>query len=97
MAKGERGNVLQIFEDKPMAHEAWDIDIFYKEKMREIKDLQSVELIESGNLKAIVRFKYKYMNTSISQDMILYANSIRIDFKTNVDWREKSNYLKLHL
>lgn len=95
LAKGERGNVLQMFEDKPMAHEAWDIDIFYKEKMREVKDLQSVELIEDGNLKAVIRFKYKYMNTTISQDMILYSNSNRIDFKTNVDWREKKQLLKV--
>ncbi|WP_077175932.1 alpha-mannosidase [Paraclostridium bifermentans] len=95
LAKGERGNVLQMFEDKPMAHEAWDIDIFYKEKMREVKDLQSVELIEAGNIKAVIRFKYKYMNTTISQDMIVYANSNRIDFKTNVDWREKKQLLKV--
>lgn len=95
LAKGERGNVLQMFEDKPMAHEAWDIDIFYQEKMREVKDLQSVELIEIGNLKAVIRFKYKYMNTTISQDMIVYANSSRIDFKTNVDWREKKQLLKV--
>ncbi|GKZ08515.1 alpha-mannosidase [Paraclostridium bifermentans] len=95
LAKGERGNVLQMFEDKPMAHEAWDIDIFYQEKMREVKDLQSVELIEDGNIKAIIRFKYKYMNTTISQDMIVYANSNRIDFKTNVDWREKKQLLKV--
>lgn len=95
LAKGERGNVLQMFEDKPMAHEAWDIDIFYQEKMREVKDLQSVELIEAGNLKAVIRFKYKYMNTTISQDMIVYANSNRIDFKTNVDWREKKQLLKV--
>lgn len=95
LAKGERGNVLQMFEDKPMAHEAWDIDIFYQEKMREVKDLQSVELIEDGNLKAVIRFKYKYMNTTISQDMILYSNSNRIDFKTNVDWREKKQLLKV--
>lgn len=95
LAKGERGNVLQIFEDKPMAHEAWDIDIFYQEKMREVKDLQSVELIEDGNIKAVIRFKYKYMNTTISQDMIVYANSNRIDFKTNVDWREKKQLLKV--
>lgn len=95
LAKGERGNVLQMFEDKPMAHEAWDIDIFYQEKMREVKDLQSVELIEIGNLKAVIRFKYKYMNTTISQDMIVYANSNRIDFKTNVDWREKKQLLKV--
>lgn len=95
LAKGERGNVLQMFEDKPMAHEAWDIDIFYQEKMREVKDLQSVELIEVGNLKAVIRFKYKYMNTTISQDMIVYVNSSRIDFKTNVDWREKKQLLKV--
>lgn len=95
LAKGERGNVLQMFEDKPMAHEAWDIDIFYQEKMREVKDLQSVELIELGNLKATVRFNYKYMNTTISQDMMVYANSNRIDFKTNVDWREKKQLLKV--
>lgn len=78
-----------------MAHEAWDIDIFYQEKMREVKDLQSVELIEDGNIKAVIRFKYKYMNTTISQDMIVYANSNRIDFKTNVDWREKKQLLKV--
>lgn len=95
LAKGERGNVLQMFEDKPMAHEAWDIDIFYQEKMREVKDLQSVELIEDGNIKAVIRFKYKYMNTTISQDMIVYADSNRIDFKTNVDWREKKQLLKV--
>lgn len=95
LAKGERGNVLQMFEDKPMAHEAWDIDIFYQEKMREVKDLQSVELIEDGNIKAVIRFKYKYMNTTIRQDMIVYANSNRIDFKTNVDWREKKQLLKV--
>lgn len=95
LAKGERGNVLQMFEDKPMAHEAWDIDIFYQEKMREVKDLQSIELIEAGNIKAVIKFKYKYMNTTISQDMIVYANSNRIDFKTNVDWREKKQLLKV--
>ena len=95
LAKGERGNVLQMFEDKPMAHEAWDIDIFYQEKMREVKDLQSVELIEDGNIKAVIRFKYKYMNTTISQDMRVYDNSNRIDFKTNVDWREKKQLLKV--
>ncbi|MGL5650460.1 MAG: alpha-mannosidase [Paraclostridium sp.] len=95
LAKGERGNILQMFEDKPMAHEAWDIDIFYQEKVREVKDLQSIELIEVGNLKAVIRFKYKYMNTTISQDMIVYANSSRIDFETNVDWREKKQLLKV--
>ncbi|MGX4600853.1 alpha-mannosidase [Faecalimicrobium sp. JNUCC 81] len=95
LAKGQRGNVLQMFEDKPMAHEAWDIDIYYQEKMREVTDLQNIELIECKNLKAVVRFSYKYMNTTINQDMVVYADNRRIDFVTNVDWREQKQLLKV--
>ncbi len=95
LAKGQRGNVLQMFEDKPMAHEAWDIDLYYQEKMREVTDLQNVEVVENGSLKAVVRFNYKYMNTTINQDMIVYKNDRRIDFKTNVDWREQKQLLKV--
>ena len=95
LSKNQKGNVFQIFEDKPMAHEAWDIDIYYQEKMREVTDIQSIELIENGNLRSIVRFSYKYMNTTISQDMIVYKNDRRIDFVTNVDWREQKQLLKV--
>lgn len=95
LAKRQRGNVLQMFEDKPMAHEAWDIDIYYQEKMREVTDLQNIELIQCKNLKAVVRFSYKYMNTTINQDMVVYADNRRIDFVTNVDWREQKQLLKV--
>lgn len=95
LAKNQRGNVLQMFEDKPMAHEAWDIDIYYQEKMREVTDIQNIEFIENGNLRAIVRFNYKYMNTTINQDMIVYKYDRKIDFVTNVDWREQKQLLKV--
>ena len=81
LAKNQRGNVLQMFEDKPRAHEAWDIDIYYQEKMREVTDLQNVCVVENGNLKAVVRFNYKYMNTTINQDMVVYKNDRRIQRK----------------
>lgn len=95
LAKNQRANVFQMFEDKPMAHEAWDIDIYYQEKMREVTDIQNIELIENGNLRATVRFSYKYMNTTINQDMVVYKDDRRIDFVTNVDWREKKQLLKV--
>ena len=95
LAKNQRGNVLQMFEDKPMAHEAWDIDIYYQEKMREVTDIQNIELVENGNLRAVVRFNYKYMNTTINQDMVVYKYDRRIDFVTNVDWREQKQLLKV--
>ena len=32
-----RANVFQAFEDKPMNFDAWDIDIYYQEKVAEIR------------------------------------------------------------
>ncbi len=43
---GHIGNQLQAFEDKPMCFDNWDIDIYYKEKMWLIDDIQDIEVIE---------------------------------------------------
>ncbi|NLV91693.1 MAG: alpha-mannosidase [Firmicutes bacterium] len=95
LAPGARGNVLQVFEDKPMAHDAWDIDIFYQEKMREVTDLMSVDLVEANALQAVVRFNWRYMDSTICQDLVVYADSRRIDFRTHVDWHEQHQLLKV--
>lgn len=94
LASGERGNVLQVFEDKPLAHDAWDIDLFYQEKMEEVTALQSAEVIENGALRAVVRFHYTYKDSTITQDMTVYADSRRIDFRTEADWHERRRLLK---
>lgn len=94
LAQGERGNVLQIFEDKPIDYDAWDIDIFYQQKMREITNLVSFEVTQCGALRLTVHMVWNYMNTVISQDMILYGTDRRIDFKTNVDFHERQQLLK---
>ncbi|MBW5447552.1 alpha-mannosidase [Cohnella sp. CFH 77786] len=94
LSKGGRGNVLRVFEDKPLHFDAWDIDIFYKDKAAEITDLTSVELLETGPLYAVVRFCWSYGRSRIVQDMKVYAGSRRIDFVTNVDWQEHNQLLK---
>ncbi len=95
LAEGARGNVLQVFEDKPMRHDAWDIDIYYQQKMREVTDLQSVELVEANALQAVVRFSWQYMDSIITQDLVVYSDSRRIDFRTKVDWHEQHQLLKV--
>lgn len=94
LKNGEKANVLQVFEDKPSDYDAWNIDIFYQEKMREITQLVSIKCVELGNLRAVLRGEWKYQNSTIVQDMIVYANNRRIDFKTYVDWHEKHQLLK---
>ncbi|RED58571.1 alpha-mannosidase [Cohnella lupini] len=95
LASQARGNVLQVFEDKPLNFEAWDIDIFYQEKMREITDLVSAELVETGPLVAAIEFKWRYAKSVITQRMTVYAGSRRIDFRTHIDWREHQQLLKV--
>ena len=95
LAEGGRGNVLQLFEDKPLAHEAWDIDMFYQEKMREVTDLQSIEIINQGSLQMELQLTWKYMSTTIKQNLVLYAHNKRIDFKTKIDWHERKQLLKV--
>lgn len=94
LKENERGNVLQIFEDKPLRFDAWDIDLFYQEKMKEITQLNSIEVIESNELRAVVRFIWEYNRSIIQQDMIVYAGNRRIDFVTKVDWHEQHQLLK---
>ncbi|BBI32944.1 alpha-mannosidase [Cohnella abietis] len=95
LAQNSRGNVLQVFEDKPLNFEAWDVDIFYQEKMREISELVSAELVEAGPLAATVEFKWNYAKSVITQKMTVYAGSRRIDFRTHIDWQEHQQLLKV--
>ncbi len=89
------GNVLQVFEDKPKSrHEAWDIDIYYQEKMSIISDIRLIHVLEIGPVRAVILFEWKYGNSLISQKMTVYGKSRRIDFATTVDWREQRQLLK---
>ncbi|MDF2963122.1 MAG: alpha-mannosidase [Paenibacillus sp.] len=95
LAAGSRGNVLQVFEDKPKSrHEAWDIDIYYQEKVEEIRELTSVEVLETGPVRAVVQFTWRYKDSTVVQQLTVYSVSRRIDFKTVIDWHEQRKLLK---
>ena len=87
--------MLQIFEDKPLAHDAWDIDLFYQEKMEEIHDLATFDIEENGEFNLQHRVTWKYHHSEIAQRVVFYKNDRRIDFETTVDWREKRKLLKV--
>jgi alpha-mannosidase len=93
---GAKGNVFQLFEDKPLDFDAWDINDFYKQKSWELDNLVSIEPIEQGSLRAGLRLEWLYNGrTRIIQKLYLYANNPRIDFVTQVDWQERQTLLKV--
>ncbi len=89
------GNVFQVFEDKPHHYDAWDINIYYKEKKWIIDDLVSFAVVENGPLRFGLKIVKKYLESSISQIIYFYHKSRRIDFETVIDWHQKHALLKV--
>lgn len=94
LAAGGLGNVLEVFEDKPILYDAWDMDIFYTQKRETMQAECPPVLTENGPLQAVVSFRYVYRNSVLTQNMVLYSHSRRIDFNTTVDWHETHRLLK---
>lgn len=94
LKEGVCGNVLQAFEDKPIGNDAWDIDIYYQEKMWEIRDVDRVEIRETGPVRAVVRFYKRFLESVLVQDVMIYHDIARIDFANHIDWKEKQILLK---
>jgi len=94
LARGARGNVLQMFDDRPHGNEAWDIDFNFEEKMWELDSVDSIEVLESGPVRALVRIVKSTEKSRIVQDVAIYRNIPRIDFISEVDWWEKRVLMK---
>lgn len=93
---GKLGNVLRMYEDKPIYYDNWDIDIFYTEKFWDATDLSTFEWQEVGTERATLYIERKISNSVIRQRIHFYAKSRRIDFVNHVDWKEHQHLLKVH-
>ncbi len=95
LSQDTRANVFQVFEDRPMMFDAWDIDMFYDDKMWEAEKAHYLEIIEDGPVRVGLEIKRRVMNSEISQRVYLYRNHRRIDFNTTIDWHDKHTLLKV--
>jgi alpha-mannosidase len=94
MEPGATGNQLQLFDDRPLFWDAWDIDPFYQEKGRVITELDSVEVLEDGPVRGALRFTRSFGQSVITQTVRLARDRNRIEFVTEVDWHESHKLLK---
>lgn len=94
LGDGEQGNVLRVYEDKPIYYDNWDIDIYYTEKYWDATDVARMEWTELGAVRATLTVERRFSNSFIRQHIRFYADSRRIDFETFVDWKEHQHLLK---
>ncbi len=93
---GEYGNLLRMYEDKPIYYDNWDIDIYYTEKYWDATELTRLEWTEIGSVRATLEIDRKISSSVIRQKIYFYAGSRRIEFDTYVDWKEHQHLLKVH-
>jgi alpha-mannosidase len=96
LMEGRRGNLMRVYEDKPIYFDNWDIDCYYREKSWDVDDLAKMEWVERGPVRAALRLERKFSKSTICQTIYFYADNRRIDFETAVDWHEHQHLLKVH-
>ncbi len=95
LAAGQKGNVLSLYEDRPLNWDAWDIDIFYEKQLLENAQLESRNWLCSGAVRQGIKQSFKIGNSKITQKIYLTSNSKRLDFETDVDWQEDHKMLRV--
>ncbi len=91
---GTVGNMLRLYEDKPIYFDNWDIDMYYTEKSWEVNDLLSMRWIEDGAVRTTLELTWQCSQSTITQKIHFYADTRRIDFETVADWKEHQHLLK---
>jgi alpha-mannosidase len=89
------GNLLQTFVDKPKRWDAWNIDADFEDNHWDLDKADEVKLVENGPLRAVIRIKNHFQNSSFVRDITMYAGVPRVDVKMQAEWHEKHILLKV--
>ncbi|MFE9816782.1 alpha-mannosidase [Streptomyces sp. NPDC005773] len=89
LAPGTVGNLLQLHQDFPNQWDAWDVDSFYRNTVRDLTGADEVSAVPGG-----VRVVRSFNASRITQVLRLDEGSRRLDIETDVDWQECEKILK---
>jgi len=95
LAPNAIANQFQAFEDRPKSWDAWDIEVFYDDKMYLAEPASSITMAEYGELRQTIEIKRRILNSSYTQRISLNHNSPRLDFDTHIDWNERHILFKV--
>ncbi len=89
-------NQLVLYEDRPRAWDAWEIDREYVEKPR-LADApaESCRVVEKGPLRAAIEIVRPLgQGSRLTQRFVLAAGSPRLDIQTHIEWHERQCLLR---
>ena len=95
LAPGARGNRFQLHPDYPNFFDAWDIDRFAFDQVDELDEVESLQLVENGPVRAAIGVTRRFGGSRLTQTIALAAGSRHLDFDTEVEWHETNRLLKV--
>ncbi len=95
IAKGGCGNELQAYKDTPKEYDAWNIDPgTYDVAPTLLHSVDSVQLVEQGPLRSVIRVTRSWQSSKFQQDITLYEGDDRVLVSNDIDWHETHILLK---
>lgn len=96
-AADDGGNRLVIYDDVSQFWCAWDTEIYSYEKKWFVGDAVECQVVDEGPLRASLHLTYPCTEagTKIQQLVSLRAENARVDFRTDVDWKESRKMLRV--
>ncbi len=93
--EGYAFNSFIMAEDVPSLWDNWDVDADIEGKYKDVSKLVSSEVVSCGKVAHIIRSKYEISTKStVTQDMIFFADSAEVRFDTVMDWNDDHRFLK---
>ncbi len=92
---GDPLNCLLFGEDVPHVWDNWDLETDVVERLQVVDGFVSREVVSDGAVEMRIRSAFKFGKSTLTQDMVVYANNPRVDFQTLVDWNSPHSLLKV--
>ena len=93
--EGEEANVVTLYEDRPRAYDAWELEYSHQRKGWNLPAPKRVEIVENSSVRAVVLFRWQFRKSSLTQRLVVYPGKTRIDFVTHVEWNERETVMKV--
>jgi alpha-mannosidase len=99
VAKDGKAGQFVIFDDKPLAWQAWDVEVFHLESRKELSSSKTA-IVEQGPHRASVVTETKisdksWVKTTISLSASVSSEPSYVEMESEVEWRETMKFLKV--
>ncbi|MBU3063990.1 alpha-mannosidase [Nocardia sp. NEAU-G5] len=92
---GAAANLLQLHPDLPNSWDAWDVDMFYRNRVADLTDLYLLAAVTDTHGSPALRVGRKFGTSTVVQTLSLPPGARGLEIHTVVDWHETEKFLKL--